>query len=133
MYAYPPWVAVALLPFGPMSLSLATDAWTALGLITAVIALRALLQATVPELPLVHWLVGTALLLSQPGIATFFNGQWTYLLLATSIGIFLLHATQPAAAGVLALSAMLKPELFVFALWSCSARPPRADGCWRSR
>ena len=118
VYAYPPWVAIALLPFGLMPLGLATDAWTALGLVTAVIALRALLQATVPELPLVHWLAGTALLLSQPGIATFFNGQWTYLLLATFIGIFLLHARHPAAAGVLALSAMLKPQLFVFALWS---------------
>jgi hypothetical protein len=118
VYAYPPWVAIALLPFGLLPLDLATDAWTALGLITAVIALRALLQATVPDLPLVHWLAGTALLLSQPGIATFFNGQWTYLLLATSIGVFLLHATHPAAAGVLALSAMLKPQLFVFALWS---------------
>jgi hypothetical protein len=118
VYAYPPWVAIALLPFGLLPLDVATDAWTALGLIAAVIALRALLQSTVPELPLVHWLAGTALLLSQPGIATFFNGQWTYLLLATSIGVFLLHATHPAAAGVLALSAMLKPQLFVFALWS---------------
>jgi len=118
VYAYPPWVAVALLPFGLLPLSVATDVWTGLGLITALIALRALLHATVPELPLVHWLAGLALVISQPGIATFFNGQWTYFLLAASIGVFLLHATRPVAAGVLALSALAKPQLFVFALWS---------------
>lgn len=118
VYAYPPWVAFALLPFGLLPLPIATDAWTGLGLITAVVALRALLQTTVRELPLVHWLAGLALLMSQPGIATFFNGQWTYFLLAASIGVFLLHATHPATAGVLALSVLTKPQLFVFALWS---------------
>jgi len=118
VYAYPPWVAFALLPFGLLPLSVATDVWTGLGLIAAVVALRALLQTTVPELPLVHWIAGLVLLLSQPGIATFFNGQWTYFLLAASIGIFLLHATHPAVAGALSLSVLLKPQLFVFALWS---------------
>jgi hypothetical protein len=118
VYAYPPWVAFALLPFGLLPLSPATDVWTGLGLIAAVVALRALLQATVPELPLVHWIAGLVLLLSQPGIATFFNGQWTYFLLAASIAVFLLHATHPAAAGALALGVLLKPQLFVFALWS---------------
>jgi hypothetical protein len=118
VYAYPPWVAFALLPFGLLPLSIATDAWTGLGLVVAIVALRALLQATVPEIPLVHWLAGVALLMSQPGIATYFNGQWTYFLLAASIGVFLLHAARPAIAGFLALSALLKPQLFVFALWS---------------
>jgi hypothetical protein len=118
VYAYPPWVAFALLPFGLLPLSIATDAWTGLGLIAAIVALRALLRATVPDLPLVHWLAGLALLMSQPGIATFFNGQWTYFLLAASIGVFLLHATHPTAAGALALCALAKPQLFVFALWS---------------
>ena len=118
VYAYPPWVAFVLLPFGLLPLSVATNAWTALGLLAAVVALRALLQSTVPELPLVHWLAGLALLMSQPGIATFFNGQWTYFLLAASVGVFLLHATHPGVAGVIALSALTKPQLFVFALWS---------------
>lgn len=48
VYAYPPWVAIALLPFGLLSLELATDAWTALGLISAVIALRALRYSARP-------------------------------------------------------------------------------------
>ncbi len=118
VYAYPPWVAFALLPFGLLPLSIATDVWTGLGLVVAVIALRGLLQVTVPDIPLVHWVAGVALLVSQPGIATYFNGQWTYFLLAASIGVYLLHAARPALAGVLALSALLKPQLFVFALWS---------------
>jgi hypothetical protein len=118
VYAYPPWVAFVLLPFGLLPLSIATDVWTGLGLFFAVVALRALLRTTVPDLPLVHWLAGFALFMSQPGIATFFNGQWTYFLLAASIGVFLLHATHPAAAGVLALCALAKPQLFVWTLWA---------------
>ena len=118
VYAYPPWVAVALLPFGLLPLAVASGLWTAIGLLSAAIALRALLRRAVPELPLVHLLAGVALLVSQPGIATYFNGQWTYLLLATSIGVFLLHDTHPRLAGVLALGTLAKPQLFVFALWS---------------
>lgn len=118
VYPYPPWVAFALLPLGLLPLSTASVLWTGIGLITAAIALRALLRATVGELPLVHWLAGVSLFLSQPGIATFYLGQWTYLLLAASTGVFLLHATHPRLAGVLALSALAKPQLFVFALWS---------------
>jgi hypothetical protein len=118
VYAYPPWVAFALLPFGLLPLSTASVVWTGIGLIAAAVALRALLRAVVPGLPLVHWLAGVGLLVSQPGLATFFIGQWTYLLMAASIGVFLLHATHPQLAGVLALSALAKPQLFVFALWS---------------
>lgn len=118
VYAYPPWVAFALLPFGLLPLSIASGVWTAVGLISAAVALRALLHRTVPGLPLVHGLAGVALLVSQPGIATYFNGQWTFLLLAASIGVFLLHDTHPRLAGVLALGALAKPQLFVFALWS---------------
>lgn len=118
VYAYPPWVALALLPFGLLPLPVASGVWTGVGLVAAIVALRALLRAAVPEIPIVHWLAGIGLLVSQPGIATFFNGQWTYLLLATSIGVFLLHATHPRLAGVLALSTLAKPQLFVFALWS---------------
>ena len=118
VFGYPPWMALALLPFGFLPLPLASGLWTGAGLIAGVYALRALLRAVVPELPLVHWLAGLTLLASQAGIATFFNGQWAFLLLAVSIGIFLLQAEHPRIAGLLAVCAFAKPQLFTFAAWS---------------
>jgi hypothetical protein len=111
-------MAVVLLPFGLLPLPLASGLWTAAGLVAGVYALRALLHAVVADLPFVHWLAGFALLASQAGLATFFNGQWTFLLLAVSIGIFLLQAERPRIAGLLALCAFAKPQLFTFAAWS---------------
>jgi glycosyl transferase family 87 len=118
VFGYPPWMALALLPFGFLPLPLASGLWTAAGLIAAIYALRALLRAVVPGLPLVHWLAGLTLLASQAGIATFFNGQWAFLLLAVSIGIFLSQAEHPRIAGLLAVCAFAKPQLFTFAAWA---------------
>ena len=118
VFGYPPWMALVLLPFGFLPLPLASGLWTAAGLIAGVYALRALLHAVLPELPFVHWLAGFTLLASQPGLATFFNGQWAFLLLAVSIGIFLLQAEHPRVAGLLAICAFAKPQLFTFAAWS---------------
>ena len=118
VFGYPPWIAVVLLPFGLLPLPVASGLWTAAGLIAAIYTLRALLRAVVPDLPFVHWLAGFTLLASQAGLATFFNGQWTFLLLAVSIGIFLLQADHPRIAGLLAVCAFAKPQLFTFAAWS---------------
>jgi hypothetical protein len=118
VFGYPPWMALVLLPFGFLPLPVASGLWTTAGLIAAIYALRALLHAVVPDLPFVHWLAGVTLLASQAGLATFFNGQWAFLLLAVSIGIFLLHAEHPRFAGLLALCAFAKPQLFTFAGWA---------------
>jgi hypothetical protein len=118
VFGYPPWMALVLLPFGFLPLPLASGLWTAAGLVAGVYALRALLRAVVPELPFVHWLAGFTLLASQAGLATFFNGQWAFLLLAVSVGIFLLQAEHPRVAGLLAVCAFAKPQLFTFAAWS---------------
>jgi len=118
VFGYPPWMAVVLLPFGFLPLPLASGLWTAAGLIAGFYALRALLRAVVLELPFVHLLAGFTLLASQAGLATFFNGQWAFLLLALSVGIFLLQAEHPRIAGLLAVCALAKPQLFTFAAWS---------------
>jgi glycosyl transferase family 87 len=118
VFGYPPWMALVLLPFGFLSLPIASGLWTAAGLVAGIYALRALLRAVVPELVMVHWLAGFTLLASQAGLATFFNGQWAFLLLAVSIGIFLLQAEHPRIAGLLAVCAFAKPQLFTFAAWS---------------
>lgn len=118
VFGYPPWMALVLLPFGYLPLPIASGLWTAAGLIAGIYALRALLRAVVPELAMVHWLAGFTLLASQAGLATFFNGQWAFLLLAVSIGVFLLQAEHPRIAGLLAVCAFAKPQLFTFAAWS---------------
>jgi hypothetical protein len=118
VFGYPPWMALVLLPFGFLPLPIASGLWTAAGLVAGIYALRALLRAVVPELVMVHWLAGFTLLASQAGLATFFNGQWAFLLLAISIGIFLLQAEHPRIAGLLAVCAFAKPQLFTFAAWS---------------
>jgi glycosyl transferase family 87 len=118
VFGYPPWMALVLLPFGFLPLPIASGIWTAIGLVAGIYALRALLRAVVPELPLVHWLAGFTLLASQAGLATFFNGQWAFLLLAVSVGIFLVQAEHPRIAGFLAVCAFAKPQLFTFAAWA---------------
>ena len=118
VYAYPPWVALALVPIGLLPLPIASAAWTGTGLLIAAVALHALLTVAVPGFPLVHFLAGLALLVSQSGLGTFTGGQWTYLLLGVSVGVYLLHETHPRLAGVLALTVLFKPQVFVFALWS---------------
>ncbi len=119
VYGYPPWVGVALLPLALLPLPVASGLWVAVGLALAVVTLRSLLRTFVAELPLVHWVSGLALLASQPGLATFFSGQWTYLLLAASTGVFQsLGSRRPGRAGLLAIAVLFKPQLFAFALWS---------------
>jgi hypothetical protein len=121
VFGYPPWIALVLLPFGLLPLPVASGLWTAAGLIAGIYALRALLRAVLPELPFVHWLAGLTLLASQAGVATFFNGQWAFLLIAIFVGIFLLQAEHPRIAGLLAIGALAKPQLFTFAAWSWMA------------
>ncbi len=119
VFGYPPWVAVSLLPLALLPLPVASGVWVAVGLALAVVTLRSLLRTFVAELPLVHWVSGLALLASQPGLATFFSGQWTYLLLAASTGVFQsLASRRPGRAGLLAIAVVFKPQLFAFALWS---------------
>ena len=119
VYAYPPWVAVALLPFGVLPLGVAAFAWTACGILAAAIALRALLRVHAPGLPLVHSLVGFVLLASQPGVATFFSGQFGFFLVASLSGAaVLLRGGRPVAGGLAALALLTKPQYFVFAGWA---------------
>ncbi len=120
---YPPWVMVAFLPLALLDIELASMLWTLLGLSVAVLAMRALVRAFVPDLPLMHSLAGFALLAPQPGLATFFSGQWTFVLLATLVvAVLALRGDRPLLAALATVPLMAKPQLFVFALWALSFR-----------
>lgn len=119
VYSYPPWVAIALLPLGALPFGAAATAWTAGGIVCAAVALRALLHAYTPGLPLVHGLVGFALLVSQPGVATFFSGQWGFVLVAAVAGAaFFARSRRPVAGALSTLVFAAKPQYFVLLGWA---------------
>lgn len=129
VYAYPPWVTIALAPFGLLSTRAAGIVWSAFGVISASIAIRALLGTYLPNMAWAHGIAGLLLLLSEPGAVTFVTGQWTFLFVAALTAILLLlRDGRPIAAGAVAVVMLAKPPLFLFtapalalrALWTGS-------------
>jgi len=113
---YFPWVSLALLPLGLLTVEAAGWIWMVLTLTVGALGLRALLRAYLPGRPLEHGVFGAALLASQPGFHSFVLGQWAPLLLgALSAGVLALRADRPVRAGLAALAFLLKPQIFVFA------------------
>src|SRR5207247_1461468 len=102
-----------------LPLQVAANVWTGLGLACAALALRALLRAHLPGLSALHGLMGFALLASQPGAATFYSGQFGFLLVAAiSAAAVLLREGRPSAAGLASLAFPAKPQYFVLAGWA---------------
>ena len=135
VYLYPPWVAVALAPFGAAPVVPATIVWLAGGIVAAVATLRALLRAVLPGVAWAHGLAGLLLLGSAPSVVTLMTGQWSFWFVAALAGIALLvRVGRPSAAGLLATAMLAKPPLFIFAaaalavhdLWP--TKPPMRPG-----
>jgi hypothetical protein len=115
VYLYPPWVTIALVPFALLSPRDGVVVWTVLGMLSAVVAMRALLRAYLPDVDWAHGVMGLLLTISAPAAVTFLTGQWTFFFVAALAGIVLcLRAKRPVAAGLLALMMLVKPPLFVF-------------------
>ena len=118
---YPPWITVPLAPLGLLDLGTAAALWTYGGLLLAALALYALLRSVLPGLPVLHTLAGLTLIASQPAIATYLVGQWTFLLLAAlATAVLLLRERRPLLAALATLPLLAKPQLFAFALWGLS-------------
>lgn len=112
---YFPWVSLALLPFGLVTVETAGWIWMVLTLGLAALGLRALLRAYLPDRTAAHGVFGAALLVTQPGFHSFVLGQWAFLLLAAvSAAAVALRTGHPRRAGLAALAFLLKPHLFVF-------------------
>lgn len=118
---YPPWVTIPLAPLGLLDLDPAAAIWTYGGLLLAAAGLYALLRSALPGVPVLHTLAGLTLVASQPAIATFVVGQWTFLLLGALCGVVVLfRADRPVLAAAATLPLLAKPQLFPFALWALS-------------
>ena len=112
---YFPWVSLALLPFGFLTVEAAGWIWMVLTVAAGALGLRALLRAYLPGRAVEHGVFGLALLVTQPGFHTLVLGQWAFLLLgAASAGVLALRADRPVRAGLLSLASLRKPQLFVF-------------------
>jgi hypothetical protein len=123
VYAYPPWVALALLPLGALPVELAGIVWSAATISLALIAVRALLRAYVPGRPWAHALVGALALVSAPAVVALLLGQWPFLFVAMLAAIVLLLRTdRPVAAGLVAVLMLAKPPLFVFSAAALAVR-----------
>ena len=81
-YVYPPHVALALIPLAALPLAVASHVWTYGGMVLAALGVRRLLRTVAPGQPVLATLAGFALFASQPGTATYWTGQWTFLLVA---------------------------------------------------
>lgn len=117
VYGYPGYVAVALLPLALLPLPAAAIVWAVGGIALAAVALGALLRRLAPGLPVIHGLFGATLLFSQPGFTSFYDGQWSFLLVAAASGVVLaLHRGAGIVTGAHAAVLLAKPHLFLFAI-----------------
>jgi glycosyl transferase family 87 len=131
VYLYPPWVTIALVPFALLSPRDGVVVWTVIGMLSMVVTMRALLRAYLPTDDWAHGLVGVLLVFSAPAAVTFLTGQWTFFFIAALAAIVLcLRDRRPTAAGLLALTTLVKPPLFVFSAVGLAVRslwPRNAD------
>src|SRR5712691_1462414 len=116
VFIYPGWVPLILAPFGALPLVLSAQLWLGLTLIFGAIGLFALLDDRARELPLAHTLLGFALVASDPGIVTFYSGQWSFLLVGALSLMALWFRRRGVLSGAAASAMLLKPQLFLVAL-----------------
>jgi len=116
VFGYPPWIALAAVPFALLPVPIASGLWTFGGMAAAALALRVLLRSLAPDPPLVHFFAGLALFASQPGSANVWSGQWTFILLAV-LAVTVAAVRERGRAALLATFLLTtKPQLVVFAL-----------------
>jgi alpha-1,2-mannosyltransferase len=123
IYAYPPWSALALVPFALLPVYVADALWSVIGVTAAALAVRALLRAYLPGRAWAHGVVGSLVLMSAPAVVTLLTGQWPFVFVAMLAAIvLLLRAGRPVAAGLVAPMMLVKPQLFVFTVTALAVR-----------
>ena len=115
VYDHMPWTMFFVMPLAFVPLEVAGWIWMAIGITSAVFALRALLRAYVPGNSVAHGAFGLALFVGQPGFHAVVLGQWSPLLMAGLAAVVLaIRAGRPALAAVPSLLFLTKPQVFVF-------------------
>lgn len=128
IFRYPPWAAVAFVPFAPLPLAVGSLIWAVGGLALAALATaRVARRWSWPVLPCV-----VLALASWPALLVFLQGQWGYVLYALAAACLLaLDARRDTVAGVAWGGALLiKPHLFVvgslaLGVFAIASRRPR--------
>ena len=116
-YNYPGWIPILLAPFGAMGLDMAARLWLGIGLVAGAVGLFLLLDEVAPRLPLAYTLFAFALVGSEPGIVTFYSGQWGFLQLGLlSIMVVALRRRRDTVAGLTGAIMIVKPHLFLGAV-----------------
>jgi hypothetical protein len=117
VYNYPGWIPILLAPFGAIDLDLAARIWLGATLFVGAVGLFVLLDQVLPRMPLAFTLFGFALVASEPGIVTFYSGQWDFLVVGLlSLMIVFLRRRSYAISGALASIMIVKPQLFLVAV-----------------
>lgn len=118
VFNYPGWVPLLLTPFGAMPLDISARLWLGLTLFIGAVGLFVLLDQILPRrLPLAFTLFGFALVASEPGIVTFYSGQWDFLIVGMlSLMILFLRRGRFATSGAFAAIMIVKPQLFLVAV-----------------
>lgn len=115
VFGYMPWVLLALLPFGAITLEPAGWLWMVVSLAAGAFGVRALLRTFIPGRAGLHAAAAGALLLSQPAVHSLVLGQWSFLLLgATAAAVTALRSRGGARAAAAAVW-LAKPHLFLLA------------------
>jgi glycosyl transferase family 87 len=115
VYDYMPWVMFGMLPFALVPLEVAGWIWMLLSMAAATFALRGMLRAYLPGLPVPHFALGLALFVGQPGFHAVVLGQWSLMLMSGVAAVILaIRAGKPALAAIPSLLFLAKPQLFVF-------------------
>lgn len=116
IFLYPPWVLFVLAPLGFLDLPVAASIWIGSTLIFGAVGLFLLLDLRARELPLAHTLVAFALVGSQPGIVTFYSGQWSFFLIgALSLSALCASRGRQSLAALFGSAMLIKPQLFFIA------------------
>ncbi|HEY6959127.1 MAG TPA: glycosyltransferase family 87 protein, partial [Candidatus Limnocylindria bacterium] len=117
VYNYPGWIPIILAPFGAMDLDPSARIWLGLTLFIGATGLFVLLDQILDRLPLAFTLFGFALIASEPGIVTFYSGQWDFLIVGLlSLMTLFLRRRRFATSGALASIMIVKPQLFLIAV-----------------
>jgi len=126
VFGYPPWIAIAMLPFGPLPLVIGSLLWSGGGLALAMLGVAAVARRFDWGRP--HPYLALAGL-SWPTYLAFLQGQWSFLILALACALLLdLDARRDLrAGGWWAALALIKPQLFVvgsvaLAIWAIATR-----------